>query len=435
MELFREGVFQGLRIDHIDGLYNPAGYLEMLRTTAREESYIVVEKILEQDEVIPQSWPVQGATGYSFLATVNNIFTFNQSEKQFTDFYKNISRNKEPLAKQIKSRKAFILYQRMAGELENLFLDMKHAMEAINIDIPNIGPLKIKEAIGAFLIEFPVYRFYGRQMPLPYDEAASLANIFDNIIQSHAGLNEAAALLKQLLLEETGKGNHSFDERMLHFYRRMMQISGPLMAKGVEDTLMYSYNRFIGHNEVGDSLEVFGIDVSTWHKKMHERISHYPLTMNTTSTHDTKRGEDVRARLNVLTEIPEIWFDYVAAFQRLNRSLKTNNCPDANDEYFIYLTLLGMYPMPGQPDEDVSERLQEYLPKALREAKIHSNWTNPEEDYEEKVTDFALSILNKHRPFWKAFTDLHTKISDFGIINSLSQLILKCTSPGLPDIY
>lgn len=434
-KMVREGVFQGLRIDHIDGLYNPAGYLERLRKTAGEESYIVVEKILEQDEVIPEKWTVQGATGYSFLATVNNLFTFNQSEKQFTDFYKNISRNKEPLAQQIKSIKAFILYQRMAGELENLYRDMKDALEALNIDVSDIAPQKIKEAIGAFLIEFPVYRFYGREMPLPPEEAASLAEIFDDIIQTHAGQNEAAALLKQLLLEKTGKGNHTFDERMLHFYRRTMQISGPLMAKGVEDTLMYSYNRFIGHNEVGDSLEVFGIDVTTWHKKMHERMSRYPLTMNTTSTHDTKRGEDVRARLNVFTEIPEIWFEYVNVFQDINHSLKTNNCPDANDEYFIYLTLLGMYPMPGQPEEDIGERLQEYIPKALREAKNNSNWTNPEEDYEEKVTDFALSLLNKQRPFWKAFTDLHTKISDFGIINSLSQLILKCTSPGLPDIY
>lgn len=435
LEMVREGFFQGLRIDHVDGFYDPVEYLDRLRKAAGNETCIVVEKILEHDEVIPNNWPVQGATGYSFLAAVNNLLTYNQSEKQFSDFYKNISRDKEPVAEQIKSRKEFILYQRMAGELNNLFHDLIHALESENINIKHIDPRKIKQAIAAFLIEFPVYRFYGREMPLPSYESRAVDDIFEDIIQSQAGLNEAASLLRQLLLEKTGNGNHTFDERMLHFYRRMMQISGPLMAKGVEDTLMYSYNRFIGHNEVGDSLEVFGIDIKEWHDKMLERMEHHPLTINTTSTHDTKRGEDVRARLNVLTEIPETWFDYVREFRDINFALKTPDCPDPNDEYFIYLTLLGIYPMPGQPDEDVGKRLQEYIPKALREAKSHSNWTNPEEHYEEKVSDFALSLLDKNKPFWKTFTDLHIKISDFGIINSLTQLILKCTSPGIPDIY
>lgn len=440
LTMVREGFFQGLRIDHIDGLYDPVEYLEKLREAAGKETYVVVEKILEHDEVIPSDWPVQGATGYSFLAVVNNLLTNSESEKQFTDFYKSISKNREPVAQQIKSRKKFILYQRMAGELENLFLDLKHAIEELNIngpytDSPQIKETKIKEAIGAFMIEFPVYRFYGRKMPLPSDEAASIADIFDGIVRSHAGLDEAVIMLKQLLLEKTGNGNHAFDERMLLFYQRMMQICGPLMAKGVEDTLMYSYNRFIGHNEVGDSLEVFGIDISEWHDKMRERMNSHPLTMNTTSTHDTKRGEDVRARLNVLTDMPEIWFENVYLFQDINSALKKNNSPDLNDEYFIYLTLLGMYPMPGQPDEDAGKRLREYIPKALREAKFHTNWNNPDENYEKSVSDFAIALLDKKRPFWKAFTDLHTKISDFGIINSFIQLILKCTSPGLPDIY
>lgn len=427
--------FQGLRIDHVDGLYDPEEYLSRLRNVAGKETYIVVEKILEHGEVIPKNWPVQGTTGYCFLAMVNNLFTWKQSETLFTEFYKSISSEKEPVAQQIKANKEYILYQRMAGELENLFMDLKHALESLNINTSHVDPYSIKKAIGTFLIEFPVYRFYGREMPLPPGEATTIAGIFDSIIQSQAETNEANILLKKLLLEETRTGNQEFKKRMLHFYRRMMQITGPLMAKGVEDTLMYSYNRFIGHNEVGDSLEVFGIGVSEWHEKMIERKAYHPLTMNTTSTHDTKRGEDVRARLNVITAIPEIWFKNVAIFQNMNCDIKTTFNPDLNSEYFIYSTLLGMYPMPGQPDEDVAERLQEYIPKALREAKIHTNWSNPEEKYEEKVSDFTVSLLDKSRPFWKAFTALHAKISDFGIINSISQLILKCTGPGLPDIY
>lgn len=431
LRLVKTGIFQGLRIDHIDGLYDPAEYLEVLRKEAGPDTYIIVEKILEQDEVIPDDWPVQGATGYSFLATINNLLTDKHSEKQFTDFYTKISRTKEPIDKQIKTRKEFILYERMAGELENLYQDLQHAVAELN---QTITP-QVKKSVGAFLIEFPVYRFYGRKMPLPENEALDVESIFNKISESDSELSEGINLLKKLLLLETGKGNDRFDQKMLHFYQRMMQISGPLMAKGVEDTLMYSYNRFIGHNEVGDSLDFFGIDTNRWHNKMLDRLHQHPLTMNTTSTHDTKRGEDVRARLNILTEIPEIWFEKVKTFQQLLSETERSNRPDINDEYFIYLTLLGFYPMPGQPDDDVGQRLTEYVPKALREAKTHSNWTNPAEKYEEKATDFALSLLDKTKPFWKEFADLHEKISDFGIINSITQLTLKCTSPGLPDIY
>ncbi|MFO7869319.1 MAG: malto-oligosyltrehalose synthase [Bacteroidales bacterium] len=435
MELIKKDIFQGLRIDHVDGLYDPTEYLERLRETAGKESYVIVEKILEHTEKIPDNWPVQGESGYAFLATVNNVLTNSRSKKEFTEFYyTRISNEKAPVAEQIKSKKEFILYKRMAGELENLLTDLKHAIKTLHRDV-SIDSDSMKKAIGDFLIQFPVYRFYGRKMPLPAEEASAISDIFDSMPQPREESHDATLMLKQLLLEETQGNNHTFNERMLHFYRRVMQITGPLMAKGVEDTLMYSYNRFVGHNEVGDSLEVYGIDADEWHNKMRERMALHPLTMNTTSTHDTKRGEDVRARLNVISDIPKLWFEQVEKFQDMNHHLKTNNSPDLNDEYFIYFTLFGMYPMPGQPDEDVAERIQNYIPKALREAKTHTNWTDNDETYEKNVTNFACSLLDKSKPFWKAFTSLHATISDFGIINSISQLILKCTSPGLPDIY
>lgn len=435
IELVRKGFFQGLRIDHIDGLYDPVEYLDRLREVAGKESYIVVEKILEQEEEIPKNWPVQGATGYSFLAMVNNLFTFKQSEKQFDDFYQNLSREEVTVEQQLKSKKEFILYQRMAGELENLFMDLKHALESIKFDVSRVDPQKIKESIGAFLIEFPVYRFYGREMPLPPDEARAIADIFDSVIQSQAGLDEAAILLKQLLLEKTGNGHHTFDERMLHFYRRMMQVTGPLMAKGVEDTLMYSYNRFISHNEVGGSPGRYGISVADWHSAMKQRQERNPMTMNATSTHDTKRGEDVRARLNVLSCMPVEWLTAVKEYMRLNSELKNDGTPSPVDEYFIYQTLTGMFPMPGERKENIEERLREYIPKALREAKVHSDWVSPAEEYEQAVIDFTLALVKNGRPFRKVFDKLHLKVADFGIVNSLSQLILKCTCPGIPDIY
>jgi len=435
LKMVQKGFFQALRIDHIDGLYDPAEYLDRLRKAAGNEAYIVVEKILAHDEVIPNNWPVQGETGYGFLAAVNNVLTNSQSEKQFTDFYKSISRNSEPVSRQIKSGKEFILCQRMAGELENLFLDLKHALKSLKIDIAYIDPKKIKKAIGAFLIEFPVYRFYGREMPLTSNEAKAISDIFDSIVKSQAYLGEAAILLKQLLLEKTGKGNHVFDERMQHFYHRLMQMTGPLMAKGVEDTLMYSYNRFICHNEVGDSPERFGISIASWHSTMKQRQERNPMTMNATSTHDTKRGEDVRARLNVLSCIPVEWLRAVSEYMRLNSELKNDGMPSPEDEYFIYQTLTGMFPMPGEREVDIEERLRIYIRKALREAKVHSNWVSPAYIYEQAAIDFTLALLKKSCPFRRVFDKMHLKISDFGIVNSLSQLILKCTSPGIPDIY
>jgi 4-alpha-glucanotransferase len=214
-----------------------------------------------------------------------------------------------------------------------------------------------------------------------------------------------------------------------------MQFTGPLMAKGVEDTLMYTYNRYIGHNEVGDSPETFGLTPEEFHEKMKERQELWPLSINGTSTHDTKRGEDVRARLNVLTDLADEWFETLAEWGQLTEDLKENDAPDVNDKYLIYQTLVGSYPMPGQDEDQYEARIQEYLQKALREAKRYSNWTTPNEEYESAVKAFAVGLLDQKKPFWKSFEPFHQKVADLGIVNSLSQLLLKLTCPGVPDIY
>ena len=242
-------------------------------------------------------------------------------------------------------------------------------------------------------------------------------------------------LLEQAILRQPNEGNEEYNERALRFYQRCMQFTGPLMAKGVEDTLMYTYNRFIGHNEVGDAPEAFGDLPEEYHQKMLNRQSQWPLSMNGTSTHDTKRGEDVRARLNVLTDLPDEWFSIVQEWQGLNTSIKQNGFPDANDEYLIYQTIVGAYPMPGKSEDDFKNRVQEYLQKALREAKTHSNWDKPHEEYEAATKNFAVQLLDTSKPFWKSFEKFHQKIADFGIVNSLAQVLLKFTSPGIPDVY
>jgi malto-oligosyltrehalose synthase/4-alpha-glucanotransferase len=435
-ELVDEDVFQGIRIDHIDGLYDPSGYLDDIRKLTGDNTYIVVEKILGQDEDMPDQWPVQGTTGYEFLANVNNLFTNNAAEKAFTGFYQKLTGETEPVQKHLFKKKAHILFDHMGGELENLYLLLLELNLVEDTDIARVGKEQVRKAIGEFLIHFPVYRYYGNQMPLEEHEIESVQNIFQEVKNAHPDLAEAIAMLENSLLIRPGDGDKDYDKRALEFYQRCMQFTGPLMAKGGEDTLMYTYERFIGHNDVGDSVETFGIKAKDFHIKMKQRQKKWPLSMNTTSTHDTKRGEDVRARLNVLTDLSDDWISTVKHWQELNAPLREMySAPDANDEYLIYQTLIGAYPLPGQDEDDFSSRLEEYLQKALREAKRKTTWAEPNEEYEKGTQEFARELLNKDGEFWEDFVSFQNQIADFGMVNSLSQLILKFTCPGIPDVY
>jgi len=432
--LLQSNIIQGLRIDHIDGLYDPAGYLEKLRTMAGDETYIVVEKILEPGEKM-EHWPMQGNTGYDFLATVNNLFTTRKSEEAFNRFYQSLMAEDIPVHQQIANKKAHILDRHMAGELDNL----TNLFFKLNLNDESKASLAtishVKQAIAQLLIKCPVYRFYGNQMPLKKEDRKTLKALFKSVTDSHNELSSAVKILQKALLKSPKQGDEDYNSRALRFYKRIMQFTGPLMAKGVEDTLMYTYNRFIDHNEVGDAPDAFGISIDTFHKKMEWRQKHWPLSLNATATHDTKRGEDVRARLNVLTNLPDEWLDQLREWQKINFDLKTNGAPDPNDELFIYQTLIGAYPMPGQGDDDFAERLSAYLQKTLREGKQHSDWANPNEEYELSVQKFAKEILNKNGVFWPKFVNFHQKVADFGVVNLLSQTLLKLTCSGVPDVY
>jgi malto-oligosyltrehalose synthase/4-alpha-glucanotransferase len=433
--LLQEGVFQGLRIDHIDGLYDPTGYLEDLRKLAGEESYLVVEKILEPGEELPTRWPIQGSSGYDFLALLNNLFTRRSSKEIFTDFYDQLVGPGAEVHAQIHEKKAYILREHMGGELDNL----THLFQELNLaekeKLAQVGRETLKNGIAQFLIQCPVYRYYGNRLPLDEEETAAVEVILRGIRRSHADLAPALDLLEEVFLEKPQEKHEDFNGRALRFYQRCMQFTGPLMAKGVEDTIMYTYNRFIGHNEVGDAPDAFGLAPADFHQLMQHRQENWPLSINGSSTHDTKRGEDVRARLNVLTDLPEKWLETVQEWQKLNQDLKQTGAPDPNDEYFIYQTLVGAYPMPEQDSDDIQGRMEEYLQKALREAKVHSNWTTPNEAYESATKAFATALLNPNRPFWKSFRTFHHKTADLGIVNSLAQVLLKFTCPGVPDVY
>ncbi|GAB3018063.1 malto-oligosyltrehalose synthase [Spirosoma pulveris] len=448
--LLDAGVFHGLRVDHIDGLQDPKRYLQRLRQLAGPEAYIVVEKILQNDEELPADWPVQGATGYAYLSMVNNLFTRTESEASFTRFYHALLGEKMAVRAELHDKKAYILYQHMNGELDNLyalFLDSNLLDTSVRASVPEDS---LKTAIGEFLIQCPVYRYYGNQMPLSEEETTAVRTIFSRIRKHKPELAPAVGLLDEALLQNPPSAPADYQQRALRFYQRCMQFTGPLMAKGVEDTLMYTYTRFIGHDEVGDSPAYFGLTVEAFHQKMLDRQRQWPLALNATSTHDTKRGEDVRSRLNVLTDLTDEWIAAVQEWQQLNKALKsadtgsdtTSEAPDTNDEYFIYQTLVGAYPMPGNDsaaltseEADFPDRLTEYLQKALREAKRNSTYDAPNEAYETATQTFAVELLDRNRPFWASFRQFHQRVADFGIINSLAQLVLKCMTSGVPDIY
>jgi malto-oligosyltrehalose synthase/4-alpha-glucanotransferase len=432
-QLLKDASIQGLRVDHIDGLFKPLHYLEQLRDLAGDDTYIVAEKILEQDEDFPASWPIQGNTGYDFLAWVNNLFTRKDQESVFTNFYNTLTTKTNSVHEQILEKKRFILSNYMKGEWQNLYQLFSTLNLATKEELAELKPEDIKLVIGEFLVHFPVYRCYSEGYPLQQEDIDILNSVFSELRNQPDLVNNAALNLLEAILLDPKDETHQ--QAAIQFYQRCMQFTGPLMAKGVEDTLMYTYSRFIGHNEVGDAPEAFGITIETFHQYMKERQQKWPLSINGTATHDTKRGEDARARLNTISTIGVDWINQVSQWQQINKGYKHNNFPDTEDEYFIYQTIAATFPMPGQDTSTYEDRLHTYLEKALREAKKHSNWADPNETYEKAVKSFASAILNESGEFYASFKSFHSQVVDPGIINSLGQVLLKFTCPGVPDTY
>lgn len=424
-ELCEKGLINGLRIDHIDGLFDPESYLINLRKLVGNDFYIIVEKILEVDEKLPSHWPAQGTSGYDFLAYLNHLFTKSSEAEDFSQAYEKIFPRIPNYEDLVYQKKLFILKERMGGELDNLWRYLKS-----NKLLEGLNPKEEiwKSALGAFLSAFPVYRVYPNKFPLNTKQLQIIETAFKKALEIEPERKSELEYLRSLYRGETGRDM----EKALYFLQRCQQYSGPLAAKGVEDTSFYIYNRLIAHNEVGDSPEHFGISSDEFHQKMIKRKKNFPLSVNASSTHDTKRGEDSRMRLLVLSEIPEEWFSRVEEWQNLNRNVKQHNIPDNNEEYFIYQTIVGA--MPLNEEDDFVSRTCAYLQKVLREAKVHSNWANPDEDYEKKVMRFVKDILN-NPGFRSSLDPFVKKIAGYGVIKSLGQSLIKITAPGIPDIY
>ncbi|MDT0648331.1 malto-oligosyltrehalose synthase [Zunongwangia sp. F260] len=427
-ELCEAGMINGLRIDHIDGLFDPEGYTEKLRKLVGEDFYIVVEKILEAHEELPSHWPVQGTSGYEFLAQINHLFTYPESKAVFSERYKELVPDLPEYEELVYQKKLFILTERMGGELHNLldYLRTKNLLPEGKQQDDNW-----QKSLCAFLAAFPVYRIYPEGFPLKNAEVETINTAYKWALEHIKDAKNELDYLKSLLLGEIDDKK----EEAFYFLQRCQQFSGPLAAKGVEDTSFYIYNRLILHNEVGDSPENFGISTEDFHKKMLQKQKTFPHTLNATATHDTKRGEDARMRLSVLSEFPEEWFRKVAEWSKINGKIrKSNKAPDKNEEYFIYQALIGALPFDNFDDEEFLQRTKDYLQKVMREAKVNSNWSQPDEQHESAVFEFIEGIFT-HEEFRKSFDPFWEKMALLGAVKSYSQVLIKNTVPGVPDTY
>ena len=439
-QLVEEGKVTGLRIDHIDGLYDPTEYLKRLREKVGD-AYITVEKILELNEKLPKNWPIQGTSGYDFLNYVNGIFCQSQNEQQLTDLYQKFTGIATPYEQLFVDKKQLIVEKNLAGDVDNLARILKKiaGQTRLGIDFTMNG---LKRTLAEVLVLFPVYRTYVNGDGMSEEDPTYIKEV----IEAARGripllVNELNFIEKLLLLEWEETLTPEQKGLRLHFVMRLQQLSGPLMAKGIEDTLFYVYNRLISLNEVGGHPGKFGLTIADFHKFNQEQNSTWTHKMNATATHDTKRGEDVRARLNVLSEIPEEWENQVETWSDINRSCKIDvrgkAVPAPNDEYFFYQTLVGSYPFNESENEAFVGRIKDYMLKSVREAKLYTAWLRPDSAYEEGFLAFVDKVLDfdESNSFIQEFLPFQKRVAGYGIFNSLSQTLLKYTSPGVPDTY
>jgi len=440
LELIKDGKVGGLRVDHIDGLYDPAQYLNRLREQV-PDAYLLVEKILEDNEELPLSWPIQGTTGYDYMNKVNNLFCQQASQSEFDAVYYAFVGRATAYESLIDENKRMIIGKHLAGDIDNL----AHLLKQLSVrhryasDFTMYG---LKRALVEVLALLPIYRTYiSREGSRKADQECMKQLLAKAKEKTPNSANELAFMERFLLLDFDDSLTDEDKDLWLDFLMRLQQYTGPLMAKGVEDTVMYVYNRLISLNEVGSNPGCFGISVDDFHTFNQDRCTQWPHAMNATATHDTKRGEDVRARINVLSELPQEWEEQLKTWHKMNEPLKTCveglDVPDRNDEYFFYQTLLGTFPFTKAEYPQFVERIKEYLIKAIREAKVHTEWLRPDIDYENACIEFADCVLKdtEDNLFLKAFRPFQQKIQHYGICNSLSQTLLKLASPGVPDLY
>lgn len=457
--LIREERVTGVRIDHPDGLFDPAKYFEMLQDLAAESwdvprrglapLYVVAEKILSFRERLPAGWAVHGTTGYNFLSQVNGLFVESVNARRMRRAYAKVTGRTHSFDDQLYEAKRMVMDTAMASELTVL----AHMLDRIgegNRRSRDFTLNSLRDMLVEVVACFPIYRTYVNEHGWAADDRAALERaILRARRRNPATESSIFDFFREVMLPrdpddvplsgpDRRGGYPPADEpearERLRFAMKLQQYTGPLQAKGLEDTASYRHNLLLSLNEVGGDPSRFGVSAAEFHELNQYRREEWPYEMIATATHDTKLGEDVRARINVLSEIPEDWEREVSKWMRLNKTARTivdgEPAPDRNDEYRFYQVLLGAWP--ADPP-----RLQEYMAKAVKEAKERSSWINPNEAYEAALAAFVERVLAgpeaaRFRPVFTAFQD---RVARSGLVNSLSQTVLKIASPGVPDFY
>ncbi len=484
LRLIGEGKISGLRLDHIDGLLNPRDYFEKLQNAAffeyarhnpslseldpevlkeavqhwrRKEIakdprgilarplFLMTEKILTGPETLPDSWAVHGTSGYDFLNDVNALFVNPANENQFTKIYYRFSGTSDSFPEIVYQCKKLIMQTSMASELNVLARSLNRLSEE-NRRHRDFTLNSLREALREVVACFPIYRTYiDPKGCVSKDRETVEKSIIRARWRNPAMESTIFKFLQDTLLPNSKESSFSSPGSDHYpFIMKLQQFTGPVQAKGLEDTAFYRYNRLLSLNEVGGQPQRFGLSPSAFHARNQRRQKHWPLSMTTTATHDHKRGEDVRARLNVLSEIPDEWRKAVRRWSIINRSKRRQVgdqiAPDRNDEYLLYQTLIGMWP-PQPLDRidlpELTQRLTAYMQKAAKEAKIHTSWINPNAEYDQALEQFirAILTLSKTNRFPESFTLFQERVARMGVVNSLSQVLLKIASPGIPDLY
>lgn len=450
LRLVARNPLAGLRIDHIDGLRDPYAYLgrlqERLATDeTRSESpssYLLVEKILQRDEQLPEDWPVSGTTGYDYVNQANGIFVNPDGARQITQVYSDFIGRKQEFSNVLYQKKKLVMSTLLGVEMRTLG---RHLVELATQDryARELSRDLLIEALVEVTACLPVYRTYIRNMDPPpqameYIELAvkearrrapTLPTVYFEFVR------EVLLLLNPPHVQVDQR------EARLVFLMRWQQFTGPILAKGFEDTALYVYYPLLSLNEVGGNPRPEQAPTrEDFYEFIQDRGRRWPGTLDATSTHDTKRSEDIRARINVLSEIPSEWQEHLKRWSELNAKHKTSlsgqAVPDRNEEYFLYQTLLGVWPLDPSCQPTLLERVQEHLTKATREAMVHTRWTRPNQAHEEALQSFVDKVLGADGgDFMDDFRSFQRKIAYFGMINGLSQTLLKITSPGVADFY
>jgi len=446
LELLRQGKIDGLRIDHPDGLYNPRQYFQWLQCgteagsgSSSKTHYILAEKILSGQEQLAQDWLIYGTTGYEFSNLVNGLFVDSESERSLTQAYWSFVGERPDFAELVYESKKLVMDRSLNSEL-NVLANHLSRIALADRHTCDFTLKSLRDVLTEIVACFPVYRTY-----ITGEQVSAVDEKY--IVQAVACAREKASaadpslyeFVREVLLTRQAQGHPEYYWKSVsHFAMRFQQYTSAVMAKGLEDTSFYRYHRLVSLNDVGGNPVEFGTSPERFHAAMRERAEHWPEAMLATSTHDSKRSEDVRARVNVISEMPDAWREWVARWRELNRCHKVaDQMPTPNDEYLLYQTLVGVWPMQAEDEalpENFTERTVAYMLKAVREAKENTSWANPNQKYEAALTNFVQAVVGSPQ-FRGAFRPFGRVISHFGMLNSLAQTVIKLTAPGIPDIY